>query len=136
MLKNLGLKMISLFISVLLWWGLARDQPIEIPITVPAGVSSCSCNLVISSDYPFQVQVTLQGPERLLQSLGPSEVHAVHRSAGCRTGRAHLRSPDQDIHVFRATSEWCRLCPRSFISTSIAARATVRSASAGDWHTC
>ena len=39
-LKNLPYKLISLAIAVMLWWAVGRDQPIEIPITVPSGISA------------------------------------------------------------------------------------------------
>ena len=34
-LKNLAFKLVSLAIAVMLWWAVGRDQPIEIPMTVP-----------------------------------------------------------------------------------------------------
>ncbi len=76
-LKNLGLKITALFISVLMWWGLAHDPTVEIPMTVPVEFHHAPDNLVISSDNTFQVQITLQGPERTLRALSPSQVHAV-----------------------------------------------------------
>ncbi len=43
-------------------------------------------NLEITSDYPFQVQVTLRGPEHLLQEMRPSQVHAILDLEGAGPG--------------------------------------------------
>jgi YbbR domain-containing protein len=76
-LKNLPFKLISLAIAIMLWWAVGRDSSIEIPITVPLEFQHAPGNLEITSDYPFQAQVTLRGPEHLLQEIRPSQVHAI-----------------------------------------------------------
>jgi hypothetical protein len=85
-LKNLAFKLVSLAIAVMLWWAVGRDQPIEIPMTVPLEFQHAPSNLEINSDYPFQALVTLRGPERLLQGLRPSEVHAILDLRGANPG--------------------------------------------------
>ena len=55
-------------------------------MTVPLEFQHAPSNLEINSDYPFQAQVTLRGPERLLQSMSPSEVHAVLDLQGAGPG--------------------------------------------------
>ena len=76
-LKNLPFKLISLAIAIMLWWAVGRDSSIEIPMTVPLEFQHAPSNLEITSDYPFQAQVTLRGPEHLLQEIRPSQVHAI-----------------------------------------------------------
>ena len=61
-LKNLPFKLVSLAIAILLWWSVGRDQPIEIPMTVPVEFQNAPQNLEINSDYPFQALLTLRGP--------------------------------------------------------------------------
>lgn len=99
-LKNLPYKFLSLAIAVMLWWGVGRDQPIEIPMTVPLEFQNAPSNLEINSDYPFETRLTLRGPERQMQELNPSEVHAVldlhDAGAGERTfdlSRSDIRVP-------------------------------------------
>ena len=89
-LKNLPFKLVSLAIAVLLWWAVGRDPAIEIPMTVPLEFLHAPHELEINSDYPLQAQVTVRGPERLLQGMNPSEVHAVAGPGGRGSGRAHL----------------------------------------------
>lgn len=100
-LKNLPFKLVSLAIAVMLWWAVGRDQPIEIPMTVPLEFQHAPSNLEINSDYPFQALVTLRGSERLLQGLRPSEVHAILDLRGANPGERTFDLTVQDIHVPR-----------------------------------
>jgi YbbR domain-containing protein len=76
-LKNLPFKLVSLAIAIMLWWAVGRDSTIETPMTVPLEFLHAPSDLEITSDYPFQVQVTLRGPTHLLQEVRPSQVHAL-----------------------------------------------------------
>ncbi len=85
-LKNLPFKLVSLAIAIMLWWVVGRDSTIEIPMTVPLEFQHAPNNLEITSDYPFQVQVTVRGPEHLLQEMRPSQVHAFVDLEGAEPG--------------------------------------------------
>lgn len=100
-LKNLPFKLVSLAIAIMLWWAVGRDQPIDIPMTVPLEFQNAPANLEINSDYAFQARVTLRGPERLLQELRPSEVHAVLDLQGASPGERTIELSPKDIHVPR-----------------------------------
>lgn len=100
-LNNLGLKITSLVIAILLWWGLAHDPTVEIPMTVPVEFHDAPTNLVISSENQFQVQMTLQGPERTLREISPSQVHAVIDLQGAAPGERTFDLTARQIHVPR-----------------------------------
>jgi len=100
-LKNLPFKLVSLAIAILLWWAVGRDQPIDIPMTVPLEFQNAPANLEINSDYPFQTRVTLRGPARLLQELNPSEVRAILDFEGATPGQRTFDLSPKDIHVPR-----------------------------------
>lgn len=100
-LKNLPFKLVSLAIAILLWWAVGRDQPIEIPMTVPLEFQNAPANLEINSNYPFEARVTLRGPERLMQELHPSEVHAVLDLQGAGPGESTFDLTRGEIHVPR-----------------------------------
>lgn len=85
-LNNLPFKLVSLAIAIMLWWAVGRDSAIEIPMSVPLEFQHAPGNLEITSDYPFQVQVTLRGPEHLLQEMRPSQVHAILDLEGAGPG--------------------------------------------------
>ncbi|HKD83806.1 MAG TPA: CdaR family protein [Terriglobales bacterium] len=100
-LKNLPYKLLSLAIAILLWWAVGRDQPIEIPMTVPLEFQNAPANLEINSNYPFETRVTLRGPERLMQELNASEVHAVLDLQNAGVGERTFDLSRRDIHVPR-----------------------------------
>jgi YbbR domain-containing protein len=75
--KNLGLKLLSLAIAVLLWMAIAREPKAEVAITVPIEFHNAPDNLEISSEVIPQVQVRERGPAGVVHDLGPAEVHAI-----------------------------------------------------------
>jgi len=75
--QNLGLKLLSLLIAVLLWMAVAREPMAEVAITVPIEFQNAPEKLEISSESIPQVQVRERGPSGTVHNLGPAEVHAV-----------------------------------------------------------
>jgi len=104
--KNVSYKLVSLLIAVMLWWGVGRDQrSIEMPLTVPLEFQNPPSHLQFNSNYPFEAHITLRGPERVLEELSPSEVHAVVDLQGAGPGertysvsRSNIRVP-RDVNV-------------------------------------
>lgn len=106
-LKNLPFKIVSLAIAILLWWAVGRDTPIEIPMTIPLEFQNAPDKLEVNSNYPFEARVTLRGPERLMQEISPSEVHAILNLQGATAGertfdltRGEIRVP-RDVRVIQ-----------------------------------
>ncbi|HTV65501.1 MAG TPA: CdaR family protein [Bryocella sp.] len=112
-LNNLPFKLVSLAIAVMLWWAVGRDQPIEIPVTVPLEFQHAPADLDINSDYPLQARVTLRGPAGLLQSINPSEVHAVLDVRGATPGERTFDLTAQDIHTPRS-AQVVQIVPSQF----------------------
>jgi len=112
-IRNLPFKLVSLAIAILLWWAVGRDQPIEIPMTVPLEFQNAPANLDINSDYPFQTRVTLRGPQRLLQQLNPSQVHAIIDLQGAQPGERTFDLSRRDIHTPRGV-QVVQLVPAQF----------------------
>jgi diadenylate cyclase len=100
-LRNLPFKLLSLAIAIMLWWAVGRDQPVDIPMTVPLEFQNAPANLEINSDYPFQARVTLRGTEHVLQELRPSQVHAILDVQGATPGERTIELAPKDIHVPR-----------------------------------
>jgi YbbR domain-containing protein len=98
-LNNLPFKLISLAIAIMLWWAVGRDSSIEIPMTVPLEFQHAPGNLEVTSDYPFQAQVTLRGPEHLLQEMRPSQVHALLDLDGAEPGERTFDLSANQVHV-------------------------------------
>lgn len=100
-LTNLPFKLVSLAIAIMLWWVVGRDSAIEIPMTVPLEFLHAPGNLEITSDYPLQAQVTLRGPEHLMQELRPSQVHAVLDLEGAVPGERTFDLSASQVQVPR-----------------------------------
>ncbi len=100
-LKNLPFKLVSLAIAILLWWAVGRDQPIEMPLTVPLEFQNAPANLEVNSNYPFEARVTLRGPERLIQGLNASEIHAIIDLQDATPGERTFDLTRNAIHVPR-----------------------------------
>ena len=75
--QNLGLKLLSLVIAVLLWMAVAREPMAEVVVTVPIEFHNAPDNLDISSESIPQVEVRERGPADVVHNLGPAEVHAI-----------------------------------------------------------
>ena len=98
-LKNLPFKLVSLAIAIMLWWAVGRDSTIEIPMTVPLEFQHAPSKLEITSDYPFQAQVTLRGPEHLLREIRPSQVHAFLDLEGAEPGERTFDLSTSQVRV-------------------------------------
>ncbi len=98
-LNNLPFKLVSLAIAVMLWLAVGRDSSIEIPMTVPLEFQHAPGNLEVTSDYPFQAQVTLRGPEHLMQELRPSQVHVMLDLEGAEPGEQTFDLSASQVHV-------------------------------------
>ena len=98
-LKNLLLKLVALSVAFLLWWAVGRDQPIEVPVTVRLEFQHAPANLDINSDAPLEAHLTLRGPQRVVQSINPSQVHAVLDLHNAGPGERTFDLTAQDIHT-------------------------------------
>lgn len=107
-LDNWGLKLLSLAVAVMLWWGLAHDPPVDLPMVVPIEFHHVPNHLVMNSEGPLQAEITLRGPQREVRALSPNEIHAVIDLDGAAPGE----------HTFDLTSKQIRL-PHDVEVTSI-----------------
>jgi YbbR domain-containing protein len=98
-LHNLGLKLLSLAIAVLLWLAVTRDPAAEVFFNVPIEFHNTPEHLEISSETMPQVQVRVRGPVRLVRELAPTEVHAVIDLANARVGEHTYDLTAKQLHV-------------------------------------
>jgi YbbR domain-containing protein len=114
-LHNLGLKLLSLGIAVLLWLAIAREPMAEVAITVPIEFHNAPDNLEISSESIPQVQVRERGPAGIVHNLGPAEVHAIIDLHSASTGEhtydlapARIRAP-RDVETLQVIPSQFRI---------------------------
>jgi YbbR domain-containing protein len=87
LLRNVGLKFLSICIAVLLWLVVAGDRVVERALRVPVEFQNLPTGLEIVGDPPETVDVRLRGPSVALGQLGPGDTSAVLDLRNARPGR-------------------------------------------------
>lgn len=109
------LKLTSLVIAVLMWYGVARDPVAEISFRIPVEFSQPPEGLDYISDVVPQAQVRVRGPARVLRDLTPERIRAAIDLRNAIPGEhTYDLSPDQirvphDIEVMQVTPSRLRL---------------------------
>jgi YbbR domain-containing protein len=84
---NALLKLASLIIAVLMWYGVAHEPVEEISVRVPIEFTHSPTGLDYTSDATIpQAQVRLRGPARVLRELEQENVHVVLNLRGATAG--------------------------------------------------
>jgi YbbR domain-containing protein len=110
LVDNFLLKLASLAIAVLMWYGVAHEPVTEIAVRVPIEYAHSPKNLDYSSDAIIpQAQVRLRGPARVLRELPPEDVHVTLNLKSATAGEhTYDLSADQvqaprDVQVLQVT---------------------------------
>ena len=72
-LHNLGLKLLSVFLAILLWVVVLGEQKVDVTMNVPLTLKLPTA-LMLVNDLPESLEVHLRGPKTLVTSLAPREV--------------------------------------------------------------
>jgi YbbR domain-containing protein len=109
------LKLASLIIALLMWYGVAHEPISDISVRVPIEFSQTPKNLDYTSDEIPQAQVRLRGPARLLRDLQQESVHVVIDLRGAASGEhtydltaGQVQVP-HDVEVLEVTPTRLRL---------------------------
>ncbi len=98
---NIGLKLVSLLIAVLLWTAIARQPVAEIALNVPIEFVNAPANLEISSEAIPQIQVRLRGYSGVLRDMNASQIHASIDLSNARPGERTYDLPPARVHAPR-----------------------------------
>jgi len=98
---NIGLKVLSLLVAVLLWTAIARQPMAEIALNVPIEFVNSPANLEISSEAIPQIQVRLRGYSGVLRDMKAEQVHATIDLSNARPGERTYDLPPSRIHAPR-----------------------------------
>ncbi len=102
MLNNLGLKVLALAISVGLWWMWCRAiRMVESVVTAPIEFLHAPEKLLMTADSPFEVEVAVSGPERIIREMDQSEINAIIDLAGVKPGERTFDLGPRQIRVPR-----------------------------------
>jgi YbbR domain-containing protein len=112
---NLSLKLASLVIALLMWYGVARDPVAEISLQIPVEFIRPPKELDYISDMIPQAQIRLRGPARLLRDLPRGNVRVVIDLKGAVPGEhTYDITPDEikvphGVEVMQVTPSRLRL---------------------------
>ena len=73
-LNNLGLKLLSVILAVLLWAVVLGEQKVEVTVSIPLEIKDLPRNMVLVNEPTDTLHVRLRGPRTLVMTLGPREV--------------------------------------------------------------
>jgi YbbR domain-containing protein len=86
-LRNFGLKVLSLLLAALLWFFISRDEePAEVALRAPIVFQHVPSQVEISSESIPEAQIRVRGPERVIRQLQANQVHAEIDLAGASAG--------------------------------------------------
>ena len=103
-LNDLGLKLLALGIAIALWWVLGRDPTVESIVTAPIEFHHAPANLLMTSSSPFEVEVMISGPERVVRDMKPSDISAVLDLTGVKPGEHTFDLGAKQIQVPRGVT--------------------------------
>jgi YbbR domain-containing protein len=97
--RNIGLKVLSIFIAALLWLVVAGDRVVERAVRVPVEFQNLPTGLEIVGEPPDVVDVRLRGSSGALGRLGPGDMAALIDLRGARAGRRLFHLTASHINV-------------------------------------
>jgi YbbR domain-containing protein len=99
-LRNLGLKLLSLALATGLWFLISRDeQPAEVAVRAPIVFQHVPQSLELSTESIPEAQIRVRGPERAIRQLRANEVQAEIDLAGVNPqARTFELTPQQVRH--------------------------------------
>lgn len=130
--KNIGWKLLSISLAVLLWYVIVRDPDLATSVNVPVLFKGMPPDMEISSDLPERVQLEVRGPSKQLARDGLAtaavvlDLGSVH-GAGDRTytiTRANVSLPNSVVFT-RAIPSQIRLHFEQRISRDVPVRVRI-----------
>jgi hypothetical protein len=103
--KNAGIKILSLVLAAGLWLAVARSPLAEVAITVPIELHNFPENLEIANEHIPEAQIRVRGPERSIRELRPNEIHVELDLADLAGAKQGERTFDLTTHQVRHPRE-------------------------------
>ena len=110
---NLGIKMLSLALSVGLWLAVTRDPVAEVAVEVPIEFRNIPENLEIDTENVPKAEIRVRGPQRIIRRLQPADIYAEIELSGMKPGERTFDLTAQQIHQPREL-EIVQVIPNQF----------------------
>jgi YbbR domain-containing protein len=96
---NLGLKVLSLFLAVMLWLFVAAGMEAEIGLSLPVVFTHLSSDLAVVNQPPARLDFRLAGPRILLLKLKAAQLPVLLDLQGVREGTTAFPAVEMAIRV-------------------------------------
>lgn len=103
--RNLGTKLLSLAIAILVWFVFSaqqRERISERSYRIPLSIANVPPATLIASPLPPTIEVRVRGPFTALRQLDPVKLEAVVDLTGASRGERIYRLAPEDINVPQA----------------------------------
>ncbi len=97
--KNLGLKVLALVLSVLLWWFVAGESDVLVGFVVPLEIRNIPSGMALTNKVERQVEVRLAGPPTLIGALEQKEISAVIDLSDAKSGKENIPLSGRSIKI-------------------------------------
>ncbi len=99
--KDLGLKLVSLFFAVFLWYFVVGEDKVDMNLLVPIEIVNLPRDLVISNQYKKELDVTVSGSRSLIRSLSRRELTRTVDLSKAEPGTMIIRNTPDSISLPR-----------------------------------
>ena len=96
---NIGLKLVSLLLAIVLWFRVARDPIAEVEMRVPIEFRNLPDSLEVDSASFTEAQIRVRGPGRVIHRLQVADVRAEIDLASVRPGERTFDLTGRQVHV-------------------------------------
>lgn len=97
--KNLGLKLLALLLSILLWWFVGGESDVQVGFAVPLEIRNIPSGMELTNKVDRQVDVRLSGPSTLINALDQKEIAAVLDLSDAKTGKEIIPLTERSVKV-------------------------------------
>jgi len=99
LLKNWGLKLLSLVLALLMWFFVVGEQQSEVGYTVPLELKSLPSGLMVANEVPSLVDVRIVGPRTLLMNLSPKNIGITVNLQDLKPGLTSFKRLDERLNI-------------------------------------
>lgn len=109
--KNLGIRLLSLFFAIFLWYFVAGEDKIDTNVYIPVEIVNLPRNMVVSNQYKKQLEVTISGPRGLINGINRQHISRTINLSTAKPGTTVVIKNDLDSIRFPRGIDVMRIQP-------------------------
>lgn len=109
--KNLGIRLLSLFFAIFLWYFVAGEDKIDTNVYVPVEIVNLPRNMVVSNQYKKQLEVTISGPRGLINGINRQHISRIINLSTAKPGTTVVIKNERDSIRFPRGIDVLRIQP-------------------------